>query len=192
VITTAFYDPAAGESKKSDYKAIVLGTMLNGKYWVRYAWIKQQKTPNDVLKQLYKIDRDFPGCFQGFEKNGFQVLYKELLKNRAEKEGYPIAIQGITTTSNKYLRIESLAGFVEDGAILFQKSATGAYDSDIGVLIEQLEDFPNGAHDDGPDALYYAFNMARDKAMKAAYGSANKKPVKKTRGLRGILQRFRS
>lgn len=175
MITTAFYDPAAGETKRHDFKAIIVGTMLKGIYYVRYAYIRQEVTANDVVEELYRIDTIFPGVIQGFEKNGFQVLYKDLLKNKAEKKGYPISVHGIASISNKYARIESLAGFIEDGSIQFCKDMTG-YIADIGILIDQLIDFPNGTHDDGPDALYYAFMMAKDKAMKAAYGSAKKTP----------------
>lgn len=173
MITTAFYDPAAGETKRHDFKAIVVGSMLNGVYYVRYAYVKQETSANDVVEELYRLDAAYPGIIQGFEKNGFQVLYKELLANKAEKKGYPISVAGITSVSNKYSRIESLGGFVEDGSIQFAKDVDG-YTSDIGILAEQLLDFPNAAHDDGPDALYYAFNMARDKAMRAAYGSRRK------------------
>lgn len=165
MITTAFYDPAVSEKSKADYKAIVVGSMLAGRYYVRYAWIKHKKTAQDVLTELYRIDADFPGVIQGFEKNGFQVLYQELLKNKAEKMGYPITIQGLTSVGNKYTRIESLAGFVEDGSIIFQRDEKG-YGSDIGLLVEQLQEFPHAAHDDGPDALYYAFNMARMRARR--------------------------
>ena len=178
MITTCFYDPAAGETKQHDFKAIVLGSMVNGIYTVRWAWIKQEKTVNDVLDEMYRIDKEFPGVHQGFETNGFQRLYKELLKNKAEKQGYPIRTLGINSVGSKFSRIESLAGFLEDGYIRFLYD--GHYPGDIGLLIEQLIDFPHGAHDDGPDALYYAFNMARDKAMTAAYGSARKDPAQRT------------
>ncbi len=168
MITTCFYDPAAGETKQHDYKAIVLGSMVKGIYTVRWAWIKQEKTTNDVLEEMYRIDAEYPGVHQGFETNGFQRLYKELLKNKAEKKGYPIRTLGINSVGSKFTRIENLAGFIEDGYIRFLYH--NGYPGDIGLLIEQLIEFPNGSHDDGPDALAYAFMMAKDKAMKAAYG----------------------
>jgi len=150
MITTAFYDPAAREGKQHDYKAIVVGTLLNSVYYVRYAFIQRCST-RDVLEQLYTVDARFPGVFQGFEANGFQSLYSLLLEYKAQEKGFPIRIETRTSTGNKYVRIEGLEGFVNNGQILFQKSGSG-YDSDIGLLIDQLEDFPNGAHDDQVDA----------------------------------------
>lgn len=184
MITTAFFDPSARSGKQHDFKAIVVGSLVNAIYYVRYAFIRRC-TVQTVLEQLYLIDTRFPGVLIGFEENGFQVLYKDLLDYKAREKGYPIRVHGMTSTGNKEARIEGLSGFVENGAILFQKEKKG-YTSDIGILVEQMLDFPNGAHDDGPDALKYAFDLARDKARKAAYASKRKVPKQESR----VLNRY--
>lgn len=181
MITTAFFDPSARSGKQHDYKAIVVGSLLNSVYYVRYAYIRRVSV-QDVLEQLYRIHAEFPGVLIGREENGFQVLYKDLLDYKARDKGYPLPTYGMTSTGNKEARIESLSGFVESGHIRFQKDAHG-YTSDIGLLVEQMLDFPNGKHDDGPDALKYAFDMAMNKAVTAAYGS-RRKPQQETQSPR--------
>jgi len=183
LITTAFFDPSARSGKRHDFKALVVGSLINAIYYVRYAFIRKCTT-QAVLEQLYVIERKFPGVLIGFEENGFQVLYKDLLAYKAKEKGYAIRINGMTSTANKEARIEGLSGFVENGSIVFQKDENG-YTSDIGLLVEQMLDFPSGKHDDGPDALKYAFDLARDKARKAAYASS-RKVKEQEQGRRGL------
>lgn len=184
-MTTAFFDPSARSGKQHDFKAIIVGSLVNAIYYVRYAFIRRCTTQT-VLEQLYVIDARFPGVLIGFEENGFQVLYKDLLDYKAREKGYSIRVHGMTSTSNKEARIESLSGFVENGSIVFQKDEDG-YTSDIGLLVEQMLDFPSGKHDDGPDALKYGFDLARDKARKAVYASKRKVGSKQERR---ILNRY--
>jgi hypothetical protein len=209
LITTAFFDPSARSGKKHDYKAIVVGSLFEAVYYVRYAFIRRCTT-NQVLEELYRIDRDFPDVLLGFEDNGFQVLYKDLLDYKAKEKNYPLRIKTLTSTSKKESRIESLASFIQDGHIKFHydrppdiEDGRGAFSGDIHLLVNQLLEFPHGRHDDGPDALYYALSLARDKAAKAAFGSARKggppnapkrarRDPEKSRGLRGMWQRLKN
>ena len=176
MITTAFFDPAARTGKQHDYKAIIVGTLMpSGIYYVRYAFIRRAST-DTVLEKAYEVDAEFPGILFGFEANGFQLLYEDLLNFKAKEKGYHLNIIKVTSTGNKEARIESLAGYIERGLIRFRKGY-----SDIDLLIEQLLDFPHGAHDDGPDALQHAFNLARNHAVRAAYSSTRKSQVRSSR-----------
>jgi predicted phage terminase large subunit-like protein len=181
LITTSFYDPAARDGKQHDYKAIVLGSLLpNGIYYVRYAYIRKTSV-DQVLEKAYALDAEYDDLYFGFETNGFQVLYETLLQYKAKEKGYSLNIYKETSVSNKGSRIESLSGLIENGIIRFKKKNLTEYYSDITLLAEQLLEFPNGEHDDGPDALYYAYKMAKNKAMRAAYGSSKNKPPKPQR-----------
>ena len=51
------------------------------------------------------------------------------------------------------MRVESLQPDIRNGYILFQKNQT--------LLLQQLSEFPLGAHDDGPDALEGARSLWR-------------------------------
>ncbi|MCA9566005.1 MAG: hypothetical protein KC561_21055, partial [Myxococcales bacterium] len=55
---------------------------------------------------------------------------------------------------NKKARIQSLEPWVASGRLRFSRRHA--------VLLEQLRQFPLGAHDDGPDALEMAVSMAID------------------------------
>jgi len=173
MITTSFYDPSARESKRHDYKAIVLGSLLpSGIYYVRYAFIRHATT-DTVLEKAYDLDQEYADLLFGFEDNGFQVLYEKLFEYKRQEKGYALTIQRMTSTGNKNARIEGMSGLIERGILRFRQEG-GRWYSDIGLLLEQLLAFPHGDHDDGPDALYYAFQMAKGKAMRPAYGTARK------------------
>lgn len=162
MMTTAFFDPAARSGQQHDFKAIVLGSLVNRLFYVRYAFIRRCSV-QAVLDELYVIHARFPDARLACEVNGFQILYKDLLEYKSEKMGFRLHIDAITSTGNKAAGIESLSGYIETGAILFEKDQDG-YTSDIPILLEQLLEFPHGKHDDGPDALYHAHLLARQRA----------------------------
>lgn len=164
MITTAFFDPAARSGAQHDFKAIVVGTLINRLFYVRYAFIRKCSV-QAVLDELYNIHDKFPDARIGCEVNGFQILYKDLLDYKAQSVGYRLHIDPITSTGSKAAAIESLSGYVETSAIVFQKDKDG-YTSDIPILLEQLLDFPHGKHDDGPDALYHAHLLARQRGRR--------------------------
>ena len=57
------------------------------------------------------------------------------------------------------MRVESLQPDVKNGYILFRRDQT--------LLLQQLSQFPLGAHDDGPDALEGVRTLARRKSRAA-------------------------
>ncbi|MDE5602504.1 MAG: hypothetical protein K2I71_01075, partial [Helicobacter sp.] len=61
-------------------------------------------------------------------------------------------------TENKEQRIERLEIPIEDGEILFSKNQS--------LLLEQLEQFPDGNNDDLPDALEGAYSLLKLKKKK--------------------------
>lgn len=129
MITTAFFDPAARSGAQHDFKAIVVGTLINRIFYVRHAFIRKCSV-QDVLSKLYAIHADFPDVWMGCEVNGFQILYKDLLDYKAQSVGYRLHIDPITSTGSKAAGIESLSGYLEAGDILFERDERG-YTSDI-------------------------------------------------------------
>ena len=63
----------------------------------------------------------------------------------------------INNTVNKLVRIRRLTPHLAAGRIRFKGDSPGAR-----LLVEQLRDFPNGDHDDGPDALEMALRVLGD------------------------------
>lgn len=56
---------------------------------------------------------------------------------------------------NKMLRIRLIGKHLATGCIKFKRGSPSAE-----LLVEQLRDFPLGAHDDGPDALEMSIRLA--------------------------------
>jgi predicted phage terminase large subunit-like protein len=57
----------------------------------------------------------------------------------------------------KVVRIRRLTPYLAKRQIRFKAGSKGAR-----LLVEQLRDFPNGDHDDGPDALDQAVQLGRE------------------------------
>lgn len=56
---------------------------------------------------------------------------------------------------NKPVRIRRLTPLLSQGKLRFKGGSPGTR-----LLVEQLQDFPNGDHDDGPDALEMTLRLA--------------------------------
>jgi predicted phage terminase large subunit-like protein len=70
------------------------------------------------------------------------------LEKRVQESGKHLNVRGQTSKGNKRTRIEGLEPLIAQGRLLFSRQ----HDK----LLEQLRQFPLGAHDDGPDALEMA------------------------------------
>ena len=77
----------------------------------------------------------------------------ENLKKRAQAAGVRFNSRPINSKTNKQARITGLEPLVAQGQIVFSCRHK--------VLLEQLRQFPLGKHDDGPDALEMAIQVAR-------------------------------
>lgn len=191
-----FYDPAARDTKKHDYKAIVLLSLAsNGIAYVRDAWIRQSSV-DTVVDKTFANAKAYPEAQQWYEANGFQVLYEKVFELKAPNYEHKVTLEQYTTTQNKKLMIEGLSGFVENGRIRFKQNADGSWFGDIKLLLDQLKNFPNGKHDDGPDALSKAHAVALDKSKKAACQVSRKtkkdRHAEKRGGFRRMFDALRS
>ena len=74
----------------------------------------------------------------------------------ASKQGVHLPIKPVKSNAPKEIRIKSLEPLIENGLILFKENQK--------LLLEQLEEFPKGAHDDLPDALAYAVKYFENKS----------------------------
>ena len=63
----------------------------------------------------------------------------------------------IHNSANKLLRIRRLGPYLSQRRLRFLASSPSSH-----LLVDQLRDFPTGAHDDGPDALEMALRLAED------------------------------
>lgn len=172
VMSLSFYDPAARDTQKHDFKAIVFFSLAsNGIGYVRDAWIRHSSV-EAVVDKTFAHHAEYPDAEQWFEANGFQILYQKIFELKTPNYRTKLKLREYTTTRNKDMMIEGLSGFVETGRIRFRQNADGSWYSDIETLVKQLQGFPRAKKKDGADALSKANEIARDKAHKPAYGTS--------------------
>jgi len=97
-----------------------------------------------------------PDCL-AIEVNQFQQLLTDDINNRAQERHILLPLYTLDNRVNKYVRIRRLTPYLTRGMLRFKGDSPGAR-----LLVEQLRDFPNGDHDDGPDALEMAIRMASE------------------------------
>ncbi len=147
-------DPSLGQrTGRGDYSAIVIlyqdrATRVN---YVLVADIAR-RSPDETIKRIIHYTGKYPFTHFGVESNHFQQLMVNNLIRHIRKLGLHNRIKTITSRSNKQSRIANLEPEISQGQIRFCKKHN--------LLLDQLRQFPLGKHDDGPDALEMAMQMA--------------------------------
>ena len=146
-----FYDPRMGGG---DYAAnVVLGRDRRAMItYVLHARIRHD-SPQEALRDALAATRLHGATRYGVETNGFQALCLELLPALEAEAGLVLPVAQVKHTTNKDLRIQSLAAPIERGVLRFDPA-----EGDQQTLINQLASYPHG-HDDGPDALEGAYAL---------------------------------
>jgi predicted phage terminase large subunit-like protein len=146
-------DPSKGKTDRSDYSSIIclgIDAETNDAF-VREADLQRRPTDQIVRDFVHACLRWRPALAVVED-----VAYQELLKDQIEAElrraGIDIPIVGFSSSTPKELRIESLGAPVRTGRIQFKREQV--------LLLEQLEQFPHAAHDDGPDGLHMAWSKS--------------------------------
>ena len=148
-------DPSKGkDAKTGDYSAIV---MLQIDPVRRLGFVDADldvRNVSVIVDRCIELGRFF--CPQGFmvEGNQFQELLAAEIQRRAQECGVGLPIFTCENTVPKIIRIRSLTPHLTRGEFRFRRGSRGAR-----LLVDQLRDFPNGDHDDGPDALEMAMRM---------------------------------
>lgn len=148
-------DPSKGsESKFGDYSAFVMLLVdADGRHYVE-ADLTRMNT-QALVEQAIEIQRTFfPDVF-AIETNQFQELLMDEVVRIAGQRRIPMPIVPCANHVSKLVRIRRLTSLLARGLIRFKGNSTGTK-----LLVEQLRDFPNGHHDDGPDALEMAVRAA--------------------------------
>lgn len=151
-------DPSKGkDAKKGDYSAIVkVGRCPNKLMWCE-ADLKRRPVPLIISDTVQHALQFRPDAI-GIEANAFQELMGDmLLKELSIWNLENIPVYPIINTVNKQVRIRRLGGPLYSREFRFLDNHP-----DTKMMVEQLEDFPNGSHDDGPDALEMARRLLID------------------------------
>jgi predicted phage terminase large subunit-like protein len=155
---TIALDPSKGnDAKRGDYSAFVLlGIDRAGVVYVE-ADLARRPTPQIVADGATFCDLFQPMAF-GVEANQFQELLCGEIAAEFQKQGIThIAPAAIHNHASKLVRIRRLGPYLSQRRLKFL-----ARSASTRLLVDQLRDFPAGAHDDGPDALEMALRLAED------------------------------
>ena len=153
-----YFDPSALRGQEHDFKAIITLAVQTDpfKIFVIHAWIKKDSKWK-AINEHFKISKRFKSCADGVESVGFQATLREDYEKLEQTIYQPIPIKMINNRLPKETRIGRLSSLVERGIIEF---CVDKECGDTNELLEQLIDFPDGEHDDGPDALAGAVEVA--------------------------------
>lgn len=157
-LRTIALDPSKGrDARHGDYSALVmLGIDRDGIGHVE-ADLARRPTPRMVADGVTWCKRFRPMAF-GVEANQWQDLLAAEFVAEFKRQGLigvvPCEIHNHTA---KPMRIRRLGPYLSQRRLRFKRGSAGTK-----LLVDQLRDFPMGAHDDGPDALEMALRLAEE------------------------------
>ena len=148
-------DPSKGkDSKHGDYSALVLlGRCLETGILYCDADLARRPTSRIIQEGLELYRRADPMAW-AIETNQFQELLADEIARVGQDTGLMPAIVPLVNTVNKQVRIRRIGPYLARHAIRFRAGSPGAE-----LLVQQLREFPEGDHDDGPDALEMAIRV---------------------------------
>ena len=164
LIHVTYHDPSALKGQEHDFKAIIdIGVQIEPfKIIVSYAFVK--KTSKwAAINEHFRISKKYRSIADGVESVGFQASLREDYEKLEQVLKQFLPIKMVNNRLPKETRIGRLSSFVERGLIEFLVEDSG----DMEELIEQLIDFPDGEHDDAPDALHGAVEIAETYVTKS-------------------------
>lgn len=158
-VKTIACDPSKGdqrEAKKGDFSAIVkLARSNDGVLYVDCDM--KRRTAEDIVEAYIHHQRTFRADLCGFESNAWQDLLCEDIQEQSKVIGVPVPVVEIYNAVKKIVRIRRLGPYLSRRLFRFKRGSPGA-----ALLVEQLQAFPTGSHDDGPDALEMALRIMID------------------------------
>lgn len=149
----SYTDPSFKDAKTNDFKAtVLLGLTPQGKIHVLEIWCRQASV-SAMIYAHYDMHERWKRIPLHWMESGFlQGLILDEYNSAMPQFGYYLPIRPDPRNKpNKEQRIEAMSGLFERGVIQFSEDIKGKPDTD--ALLNQLYGFPNGKHDDGPDAI---------------------------------------
>jgi predicted phage terminase large subunit-like protein len=150
-------DPSKGQDAEHfDYRAFVkLGMVQSGLLYVEADL--ERRPPEVIVEEAVEYSKIWrPDAF-AIEINQFQELFIADIQRVAERERVVINTFGLNNQVNKAVRIRRLGPYLSQRKFRFKAKSRGTE-----LLLQQLKDFPNGSHDDGPDGLEMALRQMID------------------------------
>ena len=159
-----FWDLAVGKgNKRDDYNAVVIigRGKLTGVMYVLDAWSAKVPAHKALAVAEQKISEWQPRLF-GVETIQMQYeFYRQLQENIMKHGLYSTRLKACNPKAKKEDRIQILEPLFETGYLRLKRSQR--------LLLEQLLVFPQGEHDDLPDALASAVDLAGKTRQRTHY-----------------------
>ena len=159
-----FWDLAVGKgNKRDDYNAVVIigRDKLTGVMYVLDAWSAKVPAHKALAVAEQKIAEWQPRLF-GVETIQMQYeFYRQLQENIMKHGLYATRLKACNPKAKKEDRIQILEPLFETGYLRLKRSQR--------LLLEQLLVFPQGEHDDLPDALASAVDLAGKTRQRTHY-----------------------
>lgn len=151
-------DPSLGESRTGDYSAVVdLLLAPNGRMFATYASI-ERRHPDRIIDHIAARARYWAeiGMYYSWfviEAIQFQKLFAATTGQQLLRSGIRLPITTVASQQNKTARIDSLQPDLQNEYLLLYKEESRVVPDELGILYQQLHDYPMGDFVDGPDAL---------------------------------------
>ena len=153
-------DPSKGkDAKRGDYSAITrLGVPSDvSERQIHISSDMARRPVEQMLSDLLRHCEQWEPHIVGIETNQFQELLVTSLELLCKEKGLaPLPIAELVNMESKPVRIRRLSPYLARRRLCFK-----ARDKGTLLLRQQLMDFPNGDHDDGPDSLEMAIRLAQ-------------------------------
>ncbi|PYE87517.1 phage terminase large subunit [Phyllobacterium leguminum] len=140
-------DPSLGKKGHGrDPSAILIGgyNRLHGTMDVLEASIRR-RLPDIIISDIIALQRQYRCVLWFVEAVQFQEFLRTTLMMTAAKQGVGISAVPVIPNADKDLRIERLQPPIANGLIRLNQTQQ--------TLIDQLQQWPDADHDDGPDCL---------------------------------------
>lgn len=153
-------DPSKGKNAKhGDYSALVaLGRTADDMLWVEADLARRPTTKicadAEIFLARVGMETAHPPDGFGCESDQFQELLADQLAKQLLNRYGKIVYKMTTGNVAKEMRIRKLTPWLNERKIRFRNTLG------TRLLVQQLQEFPIGEHDDGPDALEYALRLA--------------------------------
>ena len=170
-IKFAALDSSKGKGGKTgDYSAFVMMMAAEDLLWVDFD-MDNTRNISGITQRLIEVQQIFQPEFFGIE----QAFGAEILADCIEKEiahlppSFTLTFNPVlvpTKNLEKPVRIRRLTPFLTNGIFRFKRSPGSR------IAVAQLEDFPNGLHDDSGDVLDMVRQVAKEAGLFVnGYGS---------------------
>jgi predicted phage terminase large subunit-like protein len=178
-------DPSLGKrGAHRDPSAIIIGGFdkATGRLDVLEASIRR-RLPDLIIADALAMAREYQPALWFVEAVQFQEFLRTELMNRAVKAGIALPAIPVIPNTDKRLRIERLQPPMAAGLIRLHSSQS--------TLLEQLQQWPSAAHDDGPDALEMLWSGAVQYGGGISGGSIGIGAKRGSNGMGSRMQGFR-